>query len=84
MTSTPRKRRRHGDPLNHEPEAVYFARDKAGLSQRALGEMCGWSEQLQCDIEAGRRNADHEKLLKIAAATNTPVVFMERRREVSA
>lgn len=81
--TTPRKRRRHGAPLNHEPEAVTFARDKAGLSQAQLAEMCGWSFQLQCDIEAGRRNADGEKLLAIAEATNTPVVFMERRREVS-
>lgn len=84
--TTPRKRRRAGAPLNHEPEAVTFAREKAGLSQRQLAEICGWSEQLQCDIEAvpARRNADHEKLLKIARAVNCPVVFLERKREVSA
>jgi len=84
MTKTPRKRRRSGAPLNHEPEAVTYARQKAGLTQRQVAEMCGHSEQLQCDIEAGRRNADPERLLKIAAAVNCPVVFLERRREVSA
>lgn len=84
--TTPRKRRRAGSPFNHDPEAVTYAREKAGLTQGQLADLCGWSFQLQCDIEAvpARRNADDEKLTKIAQHTNCPKVFMERKREVSA
>lgn len=85
MTPPPQKRRRRrvGAPLNHEPEAVVFARENAQLTQKELAELCGYSEQLQCDIEAGRRNADPGRLRLIAEACNCPVVFLERRREVA-
>lgn len=78
------QRRRPNQPLNHEPEAVTYAREKAGLTKRLLAEMCGWSEQLQGDIEKGRRNANHARLVKIAEACNCPVVVLERKREVAA
>lgn len=74
-------RRRAGAPLNHDPEAITEARENAELSQQQLAEMCGWSAQLQCDIEAGRRNADKTKLRMIAAATNRTVASLKRRRE---
>lgn len=81
--TTPRRRRRN-QPLDHEPEAVTYARKKAGLTKRQLAATCGWSEQLQGDIESGRRNAPYERLLKIAEACNCPVVILERKREVAA
>jgi transcriptional regulator with XRE-family HTH domain len=58
---------------------VTFARQRAGLTKRALAEKCGFSEQLMCDIEAGRRNATPEKLALIATALNCPVVALEAK-----
>lgn len=76
----PPKRRRKGARLNHAPESVTWAREKAGMTKRALAQTCGFSEQLLCDIEAGRRNATPEKLRKIANALNCPVVLLESKR----
>jgi len=73
-------RRPRGAPFNHEPQSVTFARQRAGMTKRALATACGFSEQLMCDIEAGRRNATPEKLRKIAAALNCPVVALEAKR----
>ncbi|MEU0276066.1 helix-turn-helix transcriptional regulator [Streptomyces sp. NPDC006307] len=69
--------------MNHAPEAVTFARERAGLTKRAVAVACEFSEQLMCDIEAGRRNATPEKLLKIAHVLNCPVVFLEAKRVVA-
>lgn len=76
-------RRRPKGPLNQEPEAVTYARKKAGLTKRELAERCGISEQLMGEIESGWRNATDENLLKIAEACNCPVVVLERKREVA-
>ncbi|MFE3378817.1 helix-turn-helix transcriptional regulator [Streptomyces anulatus] len=78
----PLKRRPRGAPFNHEPKAVTYAREKAGLTKRALAKSCDISEQLVCDIEAGRRNATPETLLKFASAMNCPVVVLEAKRVV--
>ncbi|EMF31085.1 DNA-binding protein [Streptomyces gancidicus BKS 13-15] len=66
--------------MNHVPEAVTFARTRAGLTKRAVAQECGFSEQLMCDIEAGRRNATPEKLRKIAVVLNCPVDALEAKR----
>lgn len=78
-----RPRRRRGTPFHHEPEAVTYAREKAGLTKRAVATQCGFSEQLLCDIEAGRRNATPEKLKKIADVLGCPVVVLERKRSTA-
>jgi transcriptional regulator with XRE-family HTH domain len=64
--NTPRMRRRKGAPFHHSPEAVTRARENAGLTQKALAEQCGFSYQLLCDIEAGRRNANPDRLRAMA------------------
>ncbi|WUH93799.1 helix-turn-helix transcriptional regulator [Streptomyces sp. NBC_00433] len=69
--------------LDHEPEAVTWARKKAGLTKRALAERVGISEQLMGEIESGRRNATPANLLKIADALNCPIVLLERKRSVA-
>jgi transcriptional regulator with XRE-family HTH domain len=66
--------------LDHEPEAVTWARKKAGLTKRALAQRLGISEQLMGEIESGWRNATPLNLLKIADALNCPVVLLERKR----
>lgn len=69
--------------LNHEPQAVTFARQKAGLTQAQLAELVGISRSLMNEIEKGWRSATPERLLAIAKALNCPVVFLERKRDVS-
>ncbi|MGW3445601.1 helix-turn-helix transcriptional regulator [Streptomyces sp. NPDC001076] len=64
--NTKRMRRRKGAPFHHSPEAVTRARENAGLTQKALAEKLDISFQLMCDIEAGRRNANPERLRAMA------------------
>lgn len=77
--STPR---RAPTRLNHEPEAVRWAREKAGLTQTQLAKRAGLARTLVVEIEAGTRNATPANLLKLAEALNCPVVVLERKREV--
>jgi transcriptional regulator with XRE-family HTH domain len=69
--------------LNHEPEAVTYAREQAGLTQAALAECIGISFQLMSDIERGYRNATPATIKKLAEALNCPRVVLERKREVT-
>lgn len=70
--------------LDHEPEAVTWARKKAGLTKRALARRVGVSEQLLCEIESGWRNATPVNLAKIAEVLNWPVVMLERKQQPGA
>jgi transcriptional regulator with XRE-family HTH domain len=70
--------------LNHEPDALRWAREKAGLTQTALAERTGLARTLIVEIEGGTRNATPENLLKLAEALNCPVVVLERKREPTA
>jgi transcriptional regulator with XRE-family HTH domain len=67
-------------PLGHEPEAVIYAREKAGLTQAELARRVGVSVALVNMIESGDRNATPAMLLRLAAALNCPVVVLERKR----
>ncbi len=66
--------------LHQEPESVTWAREKAGLTKRALADLIGVSEQLMGEIESGWRSATPANLTKIAVALNCPVVSLERKR----
>jgi transcriptional regulator with XRE-family HTH domain len=66
--------------LNHEPDAVIFAREKAGLSRSELARRVGVSLSLISMIESGHRSATPKLLPELAAAVNCPVVFLERKR----
>lgn len=81
--TTPQRRRPKGAPLDHEPEAVEYARRSAGLTKRALAAQIGISEQLMGEIESGIRNATPATLNKLAIALNCPRVVLERKREVA-
>ncbi len=76
---TPRTRTRPRT-LHHEPEAVTWAREKAGLTKRALADLVGISEQLMGEIESGWRSATPANLAKISEALNCPIVVIERKR----
>ncbi|MCF3960341.1 helix-turn-helix domain-containing protein [Streptomyces fuscigenes] len=75
-TDRKRVRRPRGAPLDHAPEGVAYARDAAGLTKRSLAGALGISEQLMCDIEAGRRNAAPELLERMAARLDCPLVVL--------
>ncbi|MFI1702961.1 helix-turn-helix domain-containing protein [Streptomyces griseoruber] len=75
--NTTRMRRRKGAPFHHSPEAVTRARENAGLTQKALAEKCGFSFQLMCDIEAGRRNANPERLRAMARVIGCSVADLQ-------
>ena len=66
--------------LHQEPKAVTWAREKSGLTKRALAELVGISEQLMGEIESGWRSATPANLIKIAEALNCPIVVVERKR----
>jgi transcriptional regulator with XRE-family HTH domain len=74
------RKRMRPSKLDHEPEAVTWARKKAGVTKRALAEKIGISEQLMSEIESGWRNATPANLAKIAEALNCPLVALERKR----
>jgi transcriptional regulator with XRE-family HTH domain len=74
-------RKRPKDPLDHEPEAVVYARNQAGLTQQQLADRCGVTRSLITEIENGTRNATPPTIRKLAAALNCPRVVLERKRE---
>jgi transcriptional regulator with XRE-family HTH domain len=69
------------DPLDHEPEAVTYARVQAGLTKTQLAAACKVSVSLISEIEAGTRNATPAMIIKLATALNCPRVILERKRE---
>lgn len=71
-------------PLDHEPEAVTWARERSGLTKTELAERVGCKVSLITEIEGGTRNATPAMLLKMAGAMNCPVVVLERKRDTAA
>jgi transcriptional regulator with XRE-family HTH domain len=69
------------DPLNHEPAAVTYAREQAGLTKTKLAKACRVSVSLISEIEAGTRNATPAMINRLAHALNCPRVVLERKRE---
>lgn len=67
-------------PLDHEPEAVTYARDKAGLTKTEFADALGVSLSLVSEIEAGTRNASPALQVRMAQALNCPRVVLERKR----
>jgi transcriptional regulator with XRE-family HTH domain len=76
--------RRPDTPFDHEPEAVTFARQKAGLTKTALAGKLGVSLTLISQIESGISNATPSMLERMAEVLDCPVVVLERKRESAA
>lgn len=81
MESAPRNRR--VSALDHEPESVVYARNKAGLKQAFAAEQLGISPGYLSEIEGGTRNAGPALLIKMAELYNCPIVVLERKRHDS-
>jgi transcriptional regulator with XRE-family HTH domain len=71
------------DPLDHEPAAVTYVRERAGLTKTQVAGACGVSLSLISEIEAGTRNATPAMLIKLARVLNCPRVVLERKRDGS-
>lgn len=80
MTTAHVRKRRRPSRLNQEPSAITWAREKCGLTKRALARSIGISEQLMNEIESGWRSATPANLIKIAKVLKCPVVIFERRQ----
>jgi transcriptional regulator with XRE-family HTH domain len=80
VVMTTGRERRRPSRLRQEPEAVTWAREKAGLTKRELAGRVGISEKLMGEIESGWRSATPANLIRIAAALNCPLVVLERKR----
>jgi transcriptional regulator with XRE-family HTH domain len=68
-------------PLDHQPEAVTFARERAGLTKTRLAQICEVSLSLISEIESGTRNATPAMLNRLATALNCPRVILERKHD---
>ena len=69
--------------LDHEPEAVTYARKKAQLSKTDVARELGVSLALISMIETGTRNATPEMIHRLAGVFNCPVVVLERKRHAT-
>jgi transcriptional regulator with XRE-family HTH domain len=66
--------------LNHEPDAVLYARKKAGLKQAHAAVLLSISASYLSEIEKGTRNANDALLHSMATVYNCPLVVLERKR----
>lgn len=67
-------------PLDHDPAALTWARERAGFTKKAFAKEAGVSLSLLCEMEKGTRNAGVEWLHQFARVLNCPVVVLERKR----
>lgn len=67
-------------PLDHEPEALRWALDKSGLTQKQFADQLGRSQSYVSEILKGTRNARPALLQQMARVLNCPVVALERKR----
>lgn len=70
-------------PLNHEPEAVLYARRKAKLTQAEAVERLApiiRSTGHLSEIENGTRSASDKLLERMSEVYNCPLVVLERKR----
>lgn len=81
VTRAKQSRKPPKTPLDHDPEAVTWARQAKGWTQAALAQAIGISASHMSEIEAGSRNATPRLLILLAEALNCPVSVLERKRD---
>ena len=69
--------------LDHEPEAVTWARKTAGLTQADVARELGVALSLVNQIESGKRNATPETITRLAGLFGCPAVVLERKGHVA-
>lgn len=68
-------------PLNHSPESVRYAIDKAGLTQTQVAEAMHVSKSQVSEWIKGTRNITSANLISLAKVLNCPVVVLEAKLE---
>lgn len=79
MPTTTRPRRIA--PVDHDPAALKWARERAGWRQRALAQQVGISPSLLCEAEKGTRGLAPQVLNDLAAALKCPVTVLESKTQ---
>lgn len=77
MPATSRPRRK--TPVDHDPEALKWARERAGWRQAALAREVGISPSTLCEAERGTRGLHPHTKNKLATVLNCPVTVFERK-----
>lgn len=78
------------NPMNHSPDSVKRARERAGLNLTQLAERVGCSKSLISEIESGTRNCTPARLdaiagvLGVRTATLASDHYRPRRTEETA
>lgn len=69
--------------LDHEPEALRYALDQSGLTQKEFAHRLKKSQSLVSEILKGTRNATPALISDMARVLNCPRVVLERKRDIS-
>jgi transcriptional regulator with XRE-family HTH domain len=72
-------RRARGAPLDHEPGAVTWWRQQAGMTKTQLAKAAGVSLSLISDVERGTRNAGPWLIDVMAEILNCPPGELKRK-----
>lgn len=72
-------RPRRISPVDHDPEALKWARDRAGWRQAPLARAAGISPSLLCEAEKGTRGLAPNVLTLIAGILNCPRTVLESK-----
>lgn len=81
MPDTARPRR--VAPVDHDPEALKWARERAGWRATDLARAVGISRSLLSEAEGGTRGLSPAIKNKIAETLNCPVTVFERKTVAS-
>jgi len=76
MRTTTRRRK---SPVDHDPAALRWARERAGWRQSALAREIGISPSTLCEAERGTRGLSPENRHKLAKVLGCPVTVFERK-----
>jgi transcriptional regulator with XRE-family HTH domain len=77
MPATTRPRRI--SPVDHDPEALRWARVNAGWRQAPLAREVGISPSSLCEAEKGTRGLAPDVRKRLAAALGCPVTVFDRK-----
>ncbi|MET0423613.1 MAG: helix-turn-helix transcriptional regulator [Actinoplanes sp.] len=81
MPETTRPRRKA--PVDHDPVALKWARERAGWRQSDLARELGISRSVLSEAESGTRGLSPAVKNRLAAVLNCPVTVFERKAVAS-
>lgn len=76
MPITTRPRRK--SPVDHDPQALKWARERAGWRQAALAREAGIAPSTLCEAEKGTRGLHPATVIRLAEILKCPVTVFDR------